>query len=109
MELPYRQREALATILPYGCRTIDTLRSMFSRMAGVLIPFKTMEMQMSVNPFYYGVNRESQNVILCNRRRLTNGNGMVFGVTGGGKSMTGSKLEILSVVLNSNDDFRSYA
>lgn len=104
MELSYRQREALATILPYGCRTIDTLRSMFSRMAGVLIPFKTMEMQMSVNPFYYGVNRESQNVILCNRRRLTNGNGMVFGVTGGGKSMTGSKLEILSVILNSNDD-----
>ena len=104
MELPYRQREALATILPYGCRTIDTLRSMFSRMAGVLIPFKTMEMQMSVNPFYYGFNRESQNVILCNRRRLTNGNGMVFGVTGGGKSMTGSKLEILSVILNSNDD-----
>lgn len=104
MELPYRQREALATILPYGCRTIDTLRSMFSRMAGVLIPFKTMEMQMSVNPFYYGVSRESQNVILCNRRRLTNGNGMVFGVTGGGKSMTGSKLEILSVILNSNDD-----
>ena len=104
MELPYRQREALATILPYGCRMIDTFRSMFSRMAGVLIPFKTMEMHMSVNPFYYGVNRESQNVILCNRRRLVNGNGMVFGVTGAGKSMTGSKLEILSVILNSNDD-----
>lgn len=104
MELPYRQREALATILPYGCRTIDVLRSMFSRMAGVLIPFKTMEMQMKSNPFYYGVNRESQNVILCNRKKLTNGNGMVFGVTGGGKSMTGSKLEILSVILNTNDD-----
>lgn len=104
MELPYRQREALSTILPYGCRTIDTLRSMFSRMAGVMIPFKTQEMQMNVNPFYYGVNPESQNVILCNRRKLTNGNGMVFGVTGAGKSMTGSKLEILSVILNSDDD-----
>lgn len=104
MELPYRQREALSTILPYGCRTIDTLRSMFSRMAGVMIPFKTQEMQMNVNPFYYGVNRESQNVILCNRRKLTNGNGMVFGVAGAGKSMTGSKLEILSVILNSDDD-----
>lgn len=95
MELPYRQREALSTILPYGCRTIDTLRSMFSRMAGVMIPFKTQEMQMNVNPFYYGVNRESQNVILCNRRKLTNGNGMVFGVTGAGKSMTGSKLNLM--------------
>lgn len=104
MELPYRQREALSTVLPYGCRTIDTLRSMFSRMAGVLIPFKTQEMQMNVNPFYYGVNRESQNVILCNRKKLTNGNGMVFGVTGAGKSMTGSKLEILSVILNTDDD-----
>ena len=104
MELPYRQREALSTVLPYGCRTIDTLRSMFSRMAGVLIPFRTQEMQMNVNPFYYGVNRESQNVILCNRKKLTNGNGMVFGVTGAGKSMTGSKLEILSVILNTDDD-----
>lgn len=103
-ELPYRQREALASILPYGCRTIDVFRSMFSRMAGVLIPFKTQEMQMNANPFYYGVNRESQNVILCNRRKLTNGNGMVFGVTGAGKSMTGSKLEILSIILNSDDD-----
>lgn len=104
VELPYKQREALSTILPFGTRNIDMLRNMFTRMAGILIPFKTIEMQMINNPFYYGVNSESQNVILCNRKNLTNGNGMVFGVSGGGKSFTGSKLEILSVLLNTDDD-----
>lgn len=103
-DLILRQREALATILPYGTRHVDSLRSMFTRMAAILIPFKVMEMQMKKQPFYYGCNKESKNVILCNRKQLINGNGFVFGVTGGGKSFTGSKLEIGSVFLNTDDD-----
>ncbi len=103
-DLILRQREALATILPYGTRHVDSLRSMFTRMAAILIPFKVMEMQMKKQPFYYGCNKESKNVILCNRKQLINGNGFVFGVTGSGKSLTGSKLEIGSVFLNTDDD-----
>lgn len=68
------------------------------------MPFKAMEMQMKENPFYYGVNKETRNIIACNRKKLINGNGFVFGVTGAGKSMTGSKLEIGSVFLNTDDD-----
>ena len=103
-EYKLRQREALMTALPIGNRYVDELRSMFTRMAGILIPFKAMEMQMKDNPFYYGVNKETRNIIACNRKKLVNGNGFVFGVTGAGKSMTGSKLEIGSVFLNTNDD-----
>jgi len=103
-DLILRQREALSTILPYGTRHIDVMRSMFTRMAAILIPFKVMEMQMKKHPFYYGCNKESRNVILCNRKYLVNGNGFVFGVTGGGKSFTGAKLEIGSVFLNTDDD-----
>ena len=32
--------------------------------------------------------------ILFNRKNLVNANGFIFGVTGGGKSFTGAKLEI---------------
>ena len=92
------------TALPIGNRYVSEMRSMFTRMAGVLVPFKSMEMQMKTTPFYYGVNMETRNIIACNRKYLVNGNGFVFGVSGSGKSMTGSKLEIGSVFLNTNDD-----
>lgn len=100
----YRQREALYTVLPIGCRYVDEMRTMFTRMAAILIPFKSMEMQMKDHPFYYGVNKETRNIILCNRKKLVNGNGFVFGITGAGKSFTGSKMEMGSIFLNTNDD-----
>lgn len=103
-EYNLKQREALMTVLPIGNRYVSELRSMFTRMAGILVPFKAMEMQMKDTPFYYGVNKETRNIIACNRKKLVNGNGFVFGVTGAGKSMTGSKLEIGSVFLNTDDD-----
>lgn len=100
----YRQREAVNSILPIGVRQVDMMRNMFTDMAGILIPFRTMEMQQKKNPFYYGANKESGELILCNRKKLINGNGFVFGTTGGGKSFTGAKLEQLSVFLNTDDD-----
>lgn len=103
-EYSLRQREALMTVLPIGNRYVSEMRSMFTRMAGILVPFKAMEMQMKDNPFYYGVNKETRNIIACNRKKLVNGNGFVFGVSGAGKSMTGAKLEIGSVFLNTDDD-----
>lgn len=103
-EFFYRQREALNTILPIGVRQIDLMRSMFTRMCAILIPFKVQEMQMNNRPTYYGTNKESKELILCNRKLLVNGNGFVFGVSGGGKSMTGAKLEMGSTYLTTDDD-----
>ena len=103
-EYLYRQKEALNSTLPIGVRNVDVMRNMFTRMCGIFIPFKTMEMQQKKNPMYYGTNKESGEVILCNRKNLVNGNGFVFGVTGGGKSFTGAKLEMGSVFLNTSDD-----
>lgn len=103
-EFLYRQREAINSTLPLGVRNTILMRNMFTRMAGVLIPFRTMEMQQKKNPYYYGTNKESGEIILCNRKNLVNGNGFVFGVSGGGKSFTGAKLEMGSVYLNTDDD-----
>lgn len=99
----YKQQEALNSILPVGGRYITNMRNMFTRMLGIFIPFKTMEMQDYHKPIYYGINKESKETILCNRKNLPNGNGFCFGSSGFGKSFF-MKLEQLSVFLNTEDD-----
>lgn len=103
-EFLYRQREAINSTLPIGVRNVTEMRNMFTRMACVLIPFRTMELQQKNNPMYYGTNKESKEPIFLNRKNLVNANGFVFGVTGGGKSFTGAKLEMGSVWLTTDDD-----
>ncbi|MBE5898261.1 MAG: hypothetical protein E7279_01510 [Lachnospiraceae bacterium] len=103
---PYfsQQREALNTILPYGVRQVNKLRSLFTSSAGALMPFNVLELQQTDHPFYYGINQISKEPIFANRKKSVNGNGFVFGVPGGGKSFTGCKMEIGSVFLNTEDD-----
>ena len=103
---PYyqKQREALNTILPLGCREVAMMRSMFTSSAGSLIPFNVQELQHKDHPSYYGVNQTSMEPILVNRKLLLNGNGFVFGIPGGGKSFTGCKMEMGSIILNTKDD-----
>lgn len=104
--LPYflRQREAVNTALPIGCRQVNMMRALFTSSAATLIPFNVVELQMEDKPFYYGINQISKEPILVNRKKLVNGNGFVFGVPGGGKSFTGCKMEVGSVFLNTEDD-----
>lgn len=103
---PYylRQREALDTALPIGGRYVEKMRALFTSSAGVFMPFNIVEMQMTDEPFYYGVNQVSKEPILANRKSLFNGNGFVFGLPGGGKSLTGCKMEAGSVFLRTDDD-----
>ncbi len=103
---PYfmRQREALNTALPIGCRQVDCMRTLFTSSAGTLMPFNVVELQQLNQPFYYGINQISKEPILANRKNLVNGNGFVFGVPGGGKSFTGAKMEVGSVFLTTEDD-----
>lgn len=104
--VPYfmRQREALNTALPIGCRQVDCMRTLFTSSAGALMPFNVVELQQLNQPFYYGINQISKEPILANRKNLVNGNGFVFGVPGGGKSFTGAKMEVGSVFLTTEDD-----
>lgn len=100
----HRQREAVNTALPYGVRQVDVMRGLFTNSAGALLPFNTREMQTYKKPFYYGINKISKEPIFANRKHLINGNGFVFGIPGGGKSLTGAKMEAGSVYLNTDDD-----
>ena len=100
--LNWQQADGLNTVLPYGIRKIDALRTMTTESTAVLIPFKTQEI-MEPGGTYYGQNTISRNMIIVNRRKLQNGNGFILGVSGSGKSFA-AKREICDIALSTNDD-----
>ncbi len=97
----YQQMEALNTVLPVGNRQVSTLRTMLTRDIAALLPFHVQELQE--NGVCYGINQVSHNLCIANRKNLANGNGMVFGIPGSGKSYF-SKSEMLQVFLGTEDD-----
>ena len=98
----YQQREAMNTILPVGNRQISTMRTMLTRDIAALLPFNVQELNEK-SGVCYGINQVSHNLCIGNRKKLANGNGMVFGVPGSGKSYF-SKSEMLQVFLGTDDD-----
>lgn len=100
--LNWQQADGLNTVLPFGLRKIDALRTLTTEALAVLMPFKAQEI-MERGGIYYGQNVISKNLIVANRRELLNGNGFVLGVSGSGKSFA-AKREIASLALSTNDD-----
>ena len=100
--LNWQQADGLNTVLPFGLRKIDALRTLTTEALAVLMPFKAQEI-MDRGGIYYGQNVISKNLIVANRRELLNGNGFVLGVSGSGKSFA-AKREIASLALSTNDD-----
>ena len=98
----YKQREAVNTTLPIGVRQIETMRTMLTQSLAVLMPFNVQEL-CDRNGIYYGVNQISKNIIVGNRKKLLNGNGFIFGVSGAGKSFQ-AKMEMGSVLLSTDDN-----
>ncbi len=97
----YQQLEALNTVLPVGNRQVSTLRTMLTRDIAALLPFNVQE--LNEHGICYGINQVSHNLCIANRKNLANGNGMVFGIPGSGKSYF-SKSEMLQVFLGTEDD-----
>ena len=100
--LRWQQKDGLDTVLPYGLRKIQALRTLTTESTAVLIPFRAQEI-MQPNGLYYGQNAVSKNMIVANRRLLLNGNSFRLGVSGSGKSMS-AKEEIVQIALSTEDD-----
>ena len=98
----YRQLDALNTSLPTGARFVDTMRTITSEELSIFIPFNVQEIHDDLG-YCYGFNKVSKNLIIGNRKLLKNGNGMVFGVPGSGKSYN-EKSEMGQVLCFSKDD-----
>lgn len=65
------------------------------------VPYSTREL-MQKNGFYYGLHAVSRNMIFHNRKFSVNGNGIILGMPGTGKSFS-AKREMYQVALNTND------
>jgi hypothetical protein len=100
--LKWQQMDGLNTVLPYGLRKIDALRTMTTESTAVLIPFHTQEI-MQPGGIYYGQNAVSKNMLVADRRKLLNGNSFRLGVSGSGKSFS-AKEEIVDLALSTEDD-----
>ena len=100
--LRWQQRDGLDTVLPYGLRRIEALRTLTTESTAVLIPFRAQEI-MQTHGLYYGQNTISRNRIVVDRRQLLNGNSFRLGVSGSGKSMS-AKEEIAQIALSTEDD-----
>ena len=98
----YKQLDGLNTTLPTASRFLDTMRSLTTESLSIFTPFNVQEINEE-HGYCYGYNKVSKNLILGNRKMLKNGNGMVFGVPGSGKSFQ-EKMEMGQVLCFSNDD-----
>lgn len=96
--LRYQQLDGLNTVLPFGTRKINCFRTLTTESLAAFMPFNAQEMQHKKGT-YYGQNAISNNMIFINRNKLLNGNCIVLGVSGGGKSFF-VKEDIASIFLS---------
>ena len=95
--LKFQQLQALNTVLPFGQRKINVLRTLTTESLAAFMPFKVQEIRHE-NGIFNGQNTISKNMIIADRKQLLNGNSFILGVSGSGKSFTG-KQEISSIML----------
>ena len=100
--LKFQQMDGLNTVMPFGVRKIDTLRTLTTESLAVFMPFRVQEIRHE-NGIYYGQNVISKNMIVADRKQLLNGNSFIMGVSGGGKSFC-AKGEIVNLMLAGEAD-----
>ena len=104
VSLDFQQENGLMSLLPLGMNRIEIQRGLTTSSLAIFVPFTTQELfQRGAGAFYCGVNALSGNLIMVDRLRQKNPNGLILGVPGSGKSFA-AKREMFSVYLLTNDD-----
>lgn len=97
----YAVEDALNTIVPLGRLDIAQQSTFTTSAISGFIPFNVVDI-LQPGGLCYGKNRNSNNILLMNRKLYMNSHGFYFGTSGSGKSM-GAKLEIWEVAHRTND------
>ena len=101
--LDYQQETALMSSLPLGNNKLEITRGLTTSSTAIFVPFTTQELFMTGESLYYGLNALSNNMIMVDRKKLKNPNGLILGTPGAGKSFS-AKREITNAFLITEDD-----
>ncbi len=104
VRLDYQQEQGLMSSLPLAYNQIEIQRGMTTSSTAIFVPFTTQELfQPDTEALYYGLNALSNNLIMVDRKKLKNPNGLILGTPGSGKSFS-AKREIANAFLVTDDD-----
>ena len=102
--LDFQQEQGLMSSLPLAHNLIEIQRALTTSSTAIFVPFTTQELfQNGKEALYYGLNALSNNLIMVDRKRLKNPNGLILGTPGSGKSFS-AKREIANAFLVTDDD-----
>ena len=104
VRLDFQQEQGFLSSLPLGFNQVEIQRSLTTSATAIFVPFTTQELfQSEGEALYYGLNALSNNLIMVDRKRLKNPNGLILGTPGSGKSFS-AKREITNIFLITTDD-----
>ena len=77
--LDYQQEAGLMSSVPLGENLIPIQRGLTTSSTAILFPLSRRSFFQRGAALYYGLNALSSNMILCDRKRLKNPNGLILG------------------------------
>ena len=102
--LDFQQENGMVSCLPLGFNKIRIQRGLTTSSTAIFIPFTSQELfQSGGEALYCGLNALFHNLIMVDRKKLKNPNGLILGTPGSGKSFA-AKREICNVILLTDDD-----